>query len=151
MNSLYPHCSARSLISVMNVSLSAKTFLKWFRARTEGAITVIIVFHFIYKPRGVTFNQCIILVDGRVVDLNSFDIEVLGVFLVQHRGGNVRDVLSGITLSGDVHLAALQPEGVHKPFPKVHKLLRDIRLVVDRWWSRGEPRSGRLVHPDHVG
>lgn len=100
-------------------------------------------------------NEDRILGNARVVDLNTLDIVIFRVILIQHVACDVRDVLSGIGLSRQVDLPAGQVEGGHEVLPEARKVSAYVDLICDvgrcTFSSRRETRADRLVNVDHVG
>ena len=106
-----PHLSARALISFMKVSLSASTGWKWLAAATTGAehpvsSSTLRLFPYVLrytlniKGREVCFrltiHHRIIMVYGRVIDLNSFEVEVYLLILIEHSFRDVRYIPAAV-------------------------------------------------------
>lgn len=91
------------------------------------------------------------MVDGGVIDLNTLHVEVFGVVGVQHARSDVRNVLSSVGLSSNVHLIALHAEGVDEVLPESHKLCGYILLIIDSDVSWGESSANWLIDVNHVG
>lgn len=93
-------------------------------------------------------NQDRIRPNAWVVNLNSRNSVIVGIVLLQHVLCNVRDVLSRIGFSSDVHIPASQVESSHEVLPEPGEISPHIDLVVDLGWSsrgsRAETGSNRL-------
>ena len=83
--------------------------------------------------------------------MDTLQVEMGGVILIQHSGSKIWDVLSSIALASDINLVALHAEGLNKSSPKIVELVRDINLVLDSGGARRKARASRLVNIDHVG
>jgi hypothetical protein len=71
--------------------------------------------------------------------------------VVQHSAGDIRDVLSSITLASDVHLVTLHAKGVDEVLPEGVELSSDIGFIVHKGGSRRETSRDWLINPYHVG
>lgn len=98
----------------------------------------------------LTVDHNPIIIDRRVVDLDALEIEIVGILCIEHTGSKVWDVLTGVTLSGDVNLVALHVEGLDEMFPEIIELVRDIELVADCGGARREASPGWLIDIDQV-
>lgn len=78
----------------------------------------------------LTIDQNIIVVDGRVIDLNALQVEMSFVLTVQHSRRNVRNILTGIALASDVNLVALHAKGFNKVLPEIIELIRNINFIL---------------------
>lgn len=99
----------------------------------------------------LAINHDAIIIDGRIIDLNTLQVEVSRIILFQHPLCEVRDVLSGIAFSSDINLVALHAEGLDEPSPEVVELVRDIDLILDSGGTRRVTRASRLINIDHIG
>lgn len=121
-------------------SLSPKMFEYAFKCQMDGAVPVSFgssrseAFH-----RIRTFNQCVVVIDTRVVDLDASHIVEFGVIGVKHIAGYIRDILPSITLAGNIYFAVLHLKGGHEIFPEAHEVVCHIMLVLDLLWG---PRCG---------
>ena len=97
-----------------------------------------------------TIDHDFVFVDRRIVDLDTLDIEISGILLIQHAGSQIWDILSRVTLSGDVNLVSLHPKSVDEPFPEVIELIRDVVFILDCRRSRGQASTSGLVNINHV-
>lgn len=79
----------------------------------------------------LTFNHNRIVIDGRVINLDTLQVKVSRIVLVQHSLGEIRNVLPGVTLASNVNFIALHTERLDESPPKVVKLVGDINLVLN--------------------
>jgi hypothetical protein len=82
--------------------------------------------------------------------LNTLHVVVCSIIVVQHGACDIRDILSSITLTSDVHLVALHAKGVDEVFPESIELSSDIGLIVDKSVSGRETSRDWLINPHHV-
>lgn len=121
----------------------------------ESLVEVEEVFPIAKKSCCWSFLEGVVVVDGRVVDLNTFDVVVLGVVLVKHGIGDIRNILPCVGLASDVDFVSSQTESVHEVLPKGQELVGDVGLVhyfgggSRRCWR--ETRADWLVDVHHVG
>ena len=99
----------------------------------------------------LTINHSAVIIDGRIIDLDALDIEVIAVFGIQHATSNIWNILTSVTLSQYVDLVSLHGECIDEVLPEAHELLCDIGLVCDIFCPPTEARGDRLVNPNHVG
>lgn len=113
-------------------------------------VMVLVVDYEVYEEKH-TVHHHRIAVDGWVVDLDTLQVEVGCILLVQHSVRNVRNVHARVAFAGDVDLAAVQVEGVDEVLEPAVELGSHVFLVVDCRGARGEACAGGLVNVDHVG
>jgi hypothetical protein len=82
--------------------------------------------------------------------LNTLHVVVRSIVVIQHGACDIRDVLSGITLTSDVHLVALHAKGVDEVLPESVELSSNIGLIVDKGVSGRETSRDWLINPYHV-
>ena len=92
-----------------------------------------------------------ILIDGRIVDLDTFQVVMSGLISIQHPGCYVRDVLPGIALSSDVDFVALHVECFDEVLPKVIELVGYVNLILNCGRSWREARSRGLINVNNIG
>lgn len=64
-----------------------------------------------------------IFIDGRIVDLNTLQIEILRIILFDESLRDVRNILSRITLASDVHLVPFHTKSFNEPLPEIVELI----------------------------
>lgn len=89
--------------------------------------------------------------EARIVHHNAFDVKVLLVFAIKHGVGNVRNVVTGIALAGNVNFPVLNAKGVEEVLEETQELIGDVRLARRGRRTLTETRSHWLLDPDHVG
>lgn len=99
----------------------------------------------------LTCYQDYVVVDGRVVDLDTFEVIVGGVIPLNHVLGDVRNVLSRVTLARDVDIEAFHAEGIYEVLPEAIEVIANVNLIVDSNVSWRETDADRLINPDIVG
>jgi uncharacterized pyridoxamine 5'-phosphate oxidase family protein len=84
----------------MVVSFNERTLWYFCTAGKEGTmncqyheVKAALVYH--------TLNHRYVRVNARVVDLNSFEVEVLLVLFIEEARSNVGNILAGVTLASD--------------------------------------------------
>lgn len=113
-------------------------------------LVVVVVEVEVYEGKH-TVHHDRVAVDGRVVDLDTLQVEVGCILLVQHGIGNVGDVHARVAFTGDVDLAAVQVEGVDEVLEPAVELGSHVFLVIYGRGARGEACAGGLVDVNHIG
>lgn len=92
-----------------------------------------------------------VIADDGVVDVDTLEVEVLRVVLLEEAIGNVRHVHAGVRLARHVGAGALELEGVDKVLPEAAELGGHVVLAGGRGLALGEAGADGLLDPQHVG
>lgn len=90
-----------------------------------------------------TFRCKSIASDDRIDDVNTLDIEILGVVGVQHAISDVRNIHAGVAFSRNVDLAVVKLEGINEVLPEAHELSCNVSLAGRCWCTLGEASANR--------
>lgn len=70
-----------------------------------------------------TVDHYTILVNGRIIDLDTLQVEVRCVIAIQHPSSQVWNILACIAFPGDVNFVSLHTKSLGEPFPEIIELI----------------------------
>ena len=97
-----------------------------------------------------TLLQGIEIIHVRIVDQYALEVEIDLILGVEESRCYVRNILTGVTLAGDVNIISLYRKYIYEIRPESHKLCSDVVLIVHTYVSGGIPSTDRLVDINHI-
>lgn len=88
---------------------------------------------------------------ARIIDLNSFHVEIIGIFGIQKSGSYVWDIHPGITFSQDIDFVSLKIKSINEIFPEALELICYIKLICDIFGATAKSGSDGLINVNNIG
>lgn len=75
---------------------------------------------------------------------------MLRIVLLEKSLRKIRDILSRVTLPGDVDFVSLHTKSINEPLPEIVELIRNIDLILNGRRTRRKARTGWLINVNHI-